>query len=366
MGFWHTGYMEFHEPVGLGDLAELPPEPVVYRCDRCGAVFESPTQLQTHRFEQHPVMRPMLFIRGAEVGNTPLRLIRPLSPNDIQTECATKAAINDEPVGIDLFAQRLSEIASGAVDISLTNDDFPQCFRIHFEIANPDDLEGVERCFLDAARSRRLDRRAIEHFIEAARRFPTAIAYCDGICEYFYGVLSKERNSETSLPTDAYREKFNRAAVALKDVPRTLAMTISALIAFHFNHFASAFDVCPHGRTSAASARMLHWLSGDTDATDAQEAKQTDRLDGLLTDHDTERILRWIVESPESIVGQLEAIEAAVDDDLPELDRVKLRILLAETYVEVSRYPAAKRHARELLNNPTFGTWAGRLLRRLQ
>ena len=52
MGFWHTGYMEFHEPVGLGSGVKATPP--VFRCSHCPATFPSSAELRTHRFEMHP------------------------------------------------------------------------------------------------------------------------------------------------------------------------------------------------------------------------------------------------------------------------------------------------------------------------
>jgi hypothetical protein len=41
MGFWHTGYAEFHEPTGLGtswSTCYTPPPPVRYACEHCSQI----------------------------------------------------------------------------------------------------------------------------------------------------------------------------------------------------------------------------------------------------------------------------------------------------------------------------------------
>ena len=39
MGFWHTGYAEFHEASGLEGYVYSPPPPVRYVCEHCSASF---------------------------------------------------------------------------------------------------------------------------------------------------------------------------------------------------------------------------------------------------------------------------------------------------------------------------------------
>lgn len=363
MGFWHTGYMEFHEPVGLGDLEVAERLVVVYHCDQCDESFPSPEALRIHRFEAHPALRPVLIVRGFEVGNAPLRLTRPLTLRDVKLVNATEAAINGELVRLDAVAQMLAHRRCGTADVVLNNETVQAYFTLRFEIATPADIAGVEECFRHAAHRGRLDRRSIEDFIEQAKSYPTAIAYCDGICEYLYGVLAKERSPESSLPFDMYREKFNRAADSLRDMNRPLARLICGLVHFHFNHFAAAVRRAPSSRLDFAASRLLGWVRGNSRSGEAASRGNPKSADSILTDLDTERVLRWILADPKDAKSQLSEVEAALDEDIAELDRVKLRILLAETYRFLGDKDRATRHARELINSPTFGRWAARLTR---
>jgi hypothetical protein len=92
MGFWHTGYMEFHEPVGLD--GSYPPDTTIYRCHICDKTFNKSQELQAHRFEAHPFERPLLFIRGLEVGSTPIRITRTLKPQEVVASRFDRARIN--------------------------------------------------------------------------------------------------------------------------------------------------------------------------------------------------------------------------------------------------------------------------------
>ncbi len=352
--------MEFHETAGLDELLASPSAPE-FRCEQCGDSFPTFDQLRSHRFEKHPAVRPVLFVRGREVGSSPLRVTRSIRATDVRTLHTSAARLNGRPLPLDDLGHQLAKMSSTVVDLQLAGDIVTD-FRLVFEIALDRDIAGVERCFENAAHRGRLDRRAVEDFIGAARAFPTALAYCDGICEYLYGVLAKERSAESSLPFHEYREKFNRAADVLRDVDRPLARLIQGLVAFHFNHFPVAALCSPSTRLAAASGRYTGWIlrSSNTDAVTA--GPNTLSVDRLLTDLDTEQIIRWALSPSEDTLCQAVDIETAIDRDIPEFDRVKLRVLLAEVYGKAGRFVDAQRHARELRNNPTLGPWAESVL----
>lgn len=360
MGFWHTGYMEFHEPIGLSEFVAAP-SPPEYRCEQCGESFPAFELLRSHRFERHPVIRPVLFVRGREVGGSRLRVTRPIQPSDVRALHSSDARLNGQSVALDDLGQLLSLMSTTVADVQL-HGEIVADFRLHFEIALARDIAGVERCFENAAHRGRLDRRAIEDFIESARAYPTALAYCDGICEYLYGVLAKERSPESSLPFHEYRDKFNRAADVLRDVDRPLARLVQGLVAFHFNHFPVAIACSPSTRIAAASRRYTGWIQKVSDPAFKTVGPHSPTMDRWLTDLDTEHVLRWVLSPWQDTLLEAVDIETTIDRDLPEFDRVKLRVVLADVYRISGRFADAERHARELRNNPTLGPWAESVL----
>jgi hypothetical protein len=364
MGFWHTGYIEFHEPVGLDEA--YTPEPIVYRCRHCDGTFTTSDELQVHRFESHAYERPLLFIHGLEIGTTPLRITRILQPDEVRAFRFDYARINGKQVAPNKLSEELARTTNDRVTVELVNAGVTARFDISFEIASDTDLAGVDNCFLAVARLGRLDLRAIEDFIFASCTFPSAIGYCDGICEYLYGVLAKERSPDSSLDYEAYREKFSRAADALKDFHRPLSQAIGALVAFHYNHFARSLELGGNLRVGIAAGRFERWLEGDVGgARAALSLSYNDSLEKLLTDFETERLISWSVARSEIILPQLQDIESILQQDIPEFDRAKLRILLAEIYSSQGDAQKAKPHVRELLNNPTLGHWAEHLIERV-
>lgn len=224
--------------------------------------------------------------------------------------------------------------------------------------------ESSDWCLID---QERLDGRAVEDFIQAARDYPTADGYYNGICEYFYGVLIKERSACASLPYWMYRVKFTMAVDVLRDFDRPLARAICGLVAFHFNQFPECAAWMANARAGIAARRFSLWLEGRADMAEALLVQRpTPSLEMSLTDYESERVLAWSMTDMDQLRPHLSDIEAIVRQDIPEFDRNKLRILLAEYYVRNASADDARRHARELRSSPALGTWAARLLAQLR
>ena len=363
MGFWHTGYIEFHEPVGLEESYVC--EPPSYYCKHCKETFTTADALRTHRFENHPYIRPILFLRGIEVGTTPLRIIKPLKTEDIHIGHCKDMWLNGMPVSLDGLVDKLVSTMNDTVMVKLANEGVHAEFQLCFEIAREVDLAGVDRCFFETARRGRLDKRSVEDFIESAQTYSSAIRYLDGICEYFYGVLIKEDPSKSSLPYEEYRNKFNRAEDALKDFDQSLARTIVALISFHFNRFYESVNSARGSRVSIASGRFERWIAKDVVGANSLLSQKFDAgVEKLFTDYEAERLISWCVSDKKVLISHMKNIESLIHKDITEFDRTKLHVLLAECFVELGDRENAICHARDLRNNPTFGQWAESVIER--
>ncbi len=360
MGFWHTGYIEFHEPTGLG--VTYVPEKPVYACKHCEQRFDTMDALRRHRFEAHPSRRPELFVRGIELGTTPFRLSRTASPSDFVLERCTDAFVNDQRVPPKDVPARLASINRDKVRVELINEGARSVFELDISIAQERDLKGVEACFLELAKKKELTAKTVESFIEKCKPYTTAEAYYDSICQYLYGVMAKEKDASTSLPYEAYVDRFNQAASALQDYDRRLGRLVQALIAFHFNHFADAADFAPPGRLQRASKQFAAALkSASWKAIDRAEQHNDSVLEDLLTDFETLRILRWVEMPANELAGEIENISALIKRDELEYDRLKLTILLAEAAAAAGDMTLAKKTARSLINVPVAARWAERL-----
>ncbi len=361
MGFWHTGVMD-HISLPSEFHWEYDSRPIIYHCSHCNYNSLIIEDLRQHRFETHPYNRPILYIKGKELGSTPFKITSCLSPSDINIENCTHSSVNGRSLPISELGNTLSKIHLDTVTVELEGLNVSAVFKLRFEIADEEDLAAVDIKFLEVARGRRLDMRAIEQFIHASKPYTSAIGYCDGICEYFYGVLAKERVSDSTLPYDSYREKFNRAADELKDFDRPLARVISALIAFHFNHFEETQKFSGPLRVGIAASRFKNWLTVDIDFEKTEFKNIHNNLEGLVTDIDSENFIRWGVSTNKELILHKEEIKSLLYKEISDFDRVKAYIILGRIALEQQDTKEALHYAREFRNSPTMGVWAEHII----
>ena len=363
MGFWHTGYFEHHELYGLSGY-EYKPEPPVFRCTQCASEFSTEDALRKHRFETHPLVRPRLFVRGVEIGSHPAKITAKLKVGEIFTECCKHATLNGQDVKPDTIPSMLSRSGNGPYQLVLSNEEVKQTFTLDIRVALSKDLDGIEAQLIKLAKTAILTCLTIEDFIEDTKCYETAIGYCDGICSYLYGILAQEQSPAPSLPREAYIEKFNKAAEQLASYNRPLGNVICGLVDFHFNHFENAVKLAQTGRVVEAASHFLHLLSCNNSepGNTLETVISSSGLERLLTDWDTEQILRWTVLPANDRQRITQEMEEELKRNLVEFDRLKIHILLAETFKSMGNQIKAVSHARLLRNlNPTE-KWAENII----
>ena len=375
MGFWQTGYKEFHEPTGL-DLS-APREPTSFTCDRCGECFSSATARDDHRFEAHPKHKPVLIVQGRELGAQRLKITRTLSLSDVRLDC-DRAWLNHREIPACELPTALAGCGTPDVcRICLRKDSIDTSFELEFSIASDQDLARVEARFDDIARRSRLDSRIIYEFIGTKSDFGTAIGYCDGICGYLYGILAREQRSGSTLEHKDYVRKFNNAAETLAGYDRPLARTIGSLIEFHFNHFRESAALAPESRVGRTSERYMRWIHSDPNLRPSGEGKPPApsathhtppmrSLDRSLTDAVTEEIICWSMRRLPDLAADADHIEACLSNDLTVYDNAKLRVLLGEYHATHGKRGHALMHAQSLRHVAPFEAWAEKRLSSLQ
>lgn len=365
MGFWHTGYMEFHEPAGLGDF-KFKPIPRQYICLHCNLRCSSGEELRTHRFENHPLRRPVLFLFGRELGTHPVRVTTSVSANDVCFLGCSQAVLNNEHIPIEFLPKQLSLISSDVCSLILKNGVVSAEFTLDFRIASEIDLKGIEDAFEGVALAQRLNTRIIEEFIAATSQYRSAIGYSDGICAYLYGVLAKERTGDSSLSYESYIGKYNKAAEELKTYGRPLAQTICGLVEFHFNHFSDASNTGAGSRIGQAASRYVAWL----DCRDPKEQERwqsqdpPSKLERLVADWETEAIIRYVGQPLNVLAQKVDEIESFLKGSIAEYDRLKVRVLLAEIYRAIGNTESALRHAKAMRNLPALEKWSESMIQR--
>lgn len=358
MGFWHTGYIEFHEEVGLKGY-EFRPNTREYPCASCAEVFATAEELQTHRLEQHPLQRPALIVRGAEVGSRRMTITSKLSPADVVLEGCEQVLVNGTTIPAERLGEDLAARTWETCRLVLCGNEMPTECTVEFRIASEGDLAGVEDEFARIAETERLDGRTVEDLIRATRRLKTARGYSDAICTYLHGVLAKERVPGCALPYARYNAKFTESVEILNWYDRPLARAIVSVIEFHHNHFPEAARKGRGSRTGEAAGKFRRWLHAHgNDATKSgQGPVACNGLDNWVSDQDTDQIVHWTLQPKERLVREAETMEAFVRRDIADFDRVKVRILLAEMYWAMGEAARAAEHAKSV-GSKAFEDWA--------
>jgi hypothetical protein len=292
-----------------------------------------------------------------------------LEPADIVVEDVTHVRVNGQVVAPAAVGTRLASMTREFVEIELRNEGARTRCVLDFRIASEAHLQGVETAFLRMARDHVLSIDAVARFIQDCRSFGTALPYCDGICEYLYGVMAKEQSPDSGLRSEQYSEKFLRATDTLSGFDRSLARTVRALVAFHFNQFDDAELLAPEGalrQSSGAFAGLLQCLPWHFESAFAIATGDT--VEDLLTDQDT---LQLLADASHGLVE----LKARTDELLTHLrrapsgyDRLKRALLAAEALAarhDPDSHAQARKLAREWAGPADTTAWADAMLERL-
>ena len=338
---------------------------MVYRCLHCPLQFNKEDELRKHRFETHPYTRPSLFLRGIELGASPVYVTREIKPGEIFLAACDRAQLNNEDISVGDLPTRLSRIRSDRVRIDLSNAGASAIYDIHFQISDVRDLDRVDESFQRLATRGVLSISSLDDFIAQCRPFATAAPYLDGIAHYLYGVLAKERAPDSTVPYDKYPDRFNAAAAALADYERPLAKLIQALVAFNFNHFQEAATLAPAGRLKTAALGFADSVEGTGWKFVAARAIEESRPEDLLSDSETHQVLTWTEALAKTLVREIERIEFLAKGEASSLSKIKLKILLIAAYEADGESTWARKTAHELLNYPATAPMAGRIIDRM-
>jgi hypothetical protein len=370
MGFWHTGYMEFHEATGEGGFRPEPAGLPAYTCPHCGLVFTSERDYRVHAFEGHATPRPLLVFMGRECGRSRLTVTSETTGADWVIKNAEHALVNRAPMSAADASTFLASQRSGVADLQLANGNVTQSFQFEFALAEAEDLQAVDDALERFFAAGDLSLGAIDAFIMRSRRYPSAAKYTDGLANYLYGVLAREGAVESSLAGKAgeegYEGKYDRAVGILGSFDRPPAEAISGLVAFHYNQFERAMTRTRSQRVAEVSLRFQSILRGEPWTVGDLSERAHSSVDSALSDSVVERILGWsAIPLDGSASRQVREIEAEVARQRPS-DALKLHLIAAEHFLAAGDGARASKHAEVVRHSPRAEVWYTACRNRLQ
>ena len=362
MGFWHTGYEGFHEPEDAHVWVPHVPQAAVFDCSRCDRRFTSRDDLAVHEFDGHAAERPVLTLHGRECGRSRLAVIAPTVESDWTIENARTVRINGHVCDQAEARRRLASARSGVVSLVLDGEVSDQQFEFKFDIAEGDDLLGVDEALYEMIKGKSLSFSAIDSFLSATKRFTTARSYRDSYANYFYGVLARERSAEArAVESDAdrtrYIRQFDEAVAELGRYERPAAEAITGLVAFHYNQFDLALRKTRSPRIAQVALRFARLLAGETGTATIHVAPDGGSLDYVLSDNEIEQVIHWTsIPLDGSMRPEIAEMVGALDLVEPT-DGMKLRIILAEHHLSAGEPDRAETHLRTLRHSGDLEKW---------
>jgi hypothetical protein len=365
MGFWHTGYMEFHEPTGEGTGHLVTVLPDMFPCRTCGVEFSTEPDLRVHTFEGHRIQRPVLVLKGRECGRSRLTITRETVADDWAIRNADTITLNGARTSVASAAKVLSSTRSGVVNVALSNQDLVQFFQFEFTLAGEDDLNGVDAALARLIDSGELSLRAIDDFIMRSKRYPTSARYLSGLANYLYGVLAREGITESGVRDEShdeggYQGKYDQAVGILGSFDRPPAEAICGIVAFHYNQFERAMTKTKSQRVAEVSLRFQALVKGEAWLSGNLSQSSHPSLDMALSDSVIEQVLGWsALPLDGTAVGDIAELATNIGLQRPN-DAFKLHMVAAEHALAAGDISSAKQHAEHLRHSRlTEGWYAG-------
>lgn len=368
----HLPFLDHIDP-GQGGSAMVIPElpawttlqtPEVFPCKQCGAVFNSHDAWFDHRFEKHPLRRPMLVLGDVEVLTPRYTAQNALPPQVIRTVNAIGCRVNGKEVALKNLGQLLAAKPRAFYSIALAGEGGVETtYEISVEIPAHEHIAAVERDFAALASQGRLTVHSVNAFLQQTSAAPTAKNLTHGLANYLFGMLAKDQRGETSLSQEQGRAKLNEAHQTLLDIKRPLPQAIAAVIEFGTNAFQRRQWLGPVPYLNSAMDWYRMASSGQIPPEFNLEVQGAESRWRIPLDSSTHELLDWLRQPTEGLLADARAIQKRANQPtwLHE-DRVKASVLLACTFMRAGQREQAQERARAFRHDPVFADLADTLL----
>ncbi len=369
-------FLPFYDHIDPGQggsamvIPEYPPwnadlKPEVYPCGHCNLSFDSYDEWFQHRFQLHPIPRPMLVLGDCEVLTPRFVVMQSLQAAEVRAVNADVCIVNGVETSVDRFAKQLATASNSFFAVSLVGRDgsLQSKYEISVELPAIEEILAVEGAFARLAAMGSLSLNGINSFIREVSSALTARRYLDGLSGYLFGVLAKDQRGDTSLTQEQGRMKLNDAHQTLMLIDRPLARVVRAVIEFQANVFLQTRGV-------RLAPRLLHAMQWYESARKGRlEAfPETQVIDGVAPsrvplDAATDELLTYMSSPVALLHSQARAIEKRCQQPnwLPD-DRAKARVLYTALQISQGNPKGASQTARKFRHDPIFQNLAEKLL----
>ena len=364
MGFWHTGYLEFHESTGLSDIYTAPIR-IFPRCKKCGQEFPDVDALALHRFENHPYLQPALLIDGVEFVATNQMLSKKIKAENIRFTNTSTCWLNGAQVTMSVLSQHIAAARQKFLSVRLRNDEgaVETSYDLDIGIPEKNDIIEVEKRFFELFSAGNLTVISINNFIQVTRDFSSAGNYVDGLTKYLYGVLGKDQRGGTSLSREEGRARMISAQQLLVRFDTQLSVVVTQTINFNLNAFNDGLSLQNSPRLAHVMQRFWCLLHPGEKLPVLPDETKGNRSKQVPLDVCTNQLIEWSLLSSSSVVEKRKELEKTFSDDnwIPD-DRFKVRILLVDALNNEGDVKRCSDHARQLRHHAQWGKWAESLI----
>lgn len=361
-------FLPFYDRIdpGQGGSAMVIPEyprwnidlkPEVFPCGQCNLTFGSYDEWFEHRFQLHPIARPMLVLGDVEMVTPRFVVMQALKTGQVRAVNAESCLVNGTPTSMTEFAERLAMASNAFFNVTLVGADggSKTSYEISVELPAPEHLHAVELAFARIAATGSLSLNSINSFVREVANASTARRYLDGLSGYLFGVLAKDQRGDTGLTQEQGRTKLNEAHQTLMLIDRPLAKVVRAVIEFQANVFLRTRGV-------SVAPRLLQAMQWFESAHGGHLAPfpEMQVIDGptpsrVPLDAATDELLTWASLPVSQLMEQLRSVEKRCrqPDWLPD-DRAKARVLFAALQLAQGDHAGGIQTARAFRHDPVF------------
>jgi len=354
-----------------------------YTCPLCGKVFLSVSALEEHQTREnygltHPLEAPEIYIMGEKLLDESV-VRKQIEESELEIlnsdECAvSRDGAPEKKCSVKELERILRECRESSLSVrlfhfrSFDGAILEKSYRISFRIPESELLDSVDRLFVRHLVKDGIQGKDIDRYQYELPKKALTDEYACALGDYAVGILLKD--SPRSILTEVvdYNEfvaKMRSALEVLRHFERRIPLAVTACIRFNLNDFSrGAPEAIPElfesmrffndtimGRIPNEGYFNTYRPEGTFELPVCPVDRTTQEiLDALRLCHTSDISLS----NKENIVRRI----AQGDSRTSEYDLLKIRVILAYSFLRANSFKSAEPLLRKIRFDPFFGEWA--------